>query len=122
MTLELPNGMFTRSICCVKQDASGDWWPVGASSGTVNGRPAREQLWALLGGGGWPKQFYAGAYVDDDSVTRMRLRAANGVVIDDTIDHGVALFVTDEEITLPIEAELYDARGTLIGQQIAFQL
>ena len=121
VSLELPNGRFWRYICHAEQDAGGDWQLAGASGGSSDGLPARGQPWTHLGGGGWPKRFYAGGYMDDQSVARVRLTSANGVVLDDTIDRGVALFIADGEVAVPIRAELYDARGTLIGEQVAFQ-
>ena len=63
-----------------------------------------------------PNHFYAGGFVADhgQGVTTVRLIAKSGTTIDDTVEEGMVLFLTDQSIDLPIEAELYDQEGTLV--------
>jgi len=39
--------------------------------------------------------------------------------MEDTVDAGVVLFVTDQHVELPLQAELYDQSGQMIGRHIA---
>lgn len=105
--------------CTVRQDEVGEWqFEGGAGGGLSVGACMRGYPWANLGGGGWPRDFYAGGRVEEDDgrVARARLRAANGVVLEDTVDEGVVLFVTNDEVQLPLAVELLDARGEVVSQ------
>ena len=119
-------GRPTLFFCHMIQDEHDGAWRFdgGAGGGTSGSDPRRGFAWVNLGGGGWPIRFYAGGrMVEDDAgvVTRVRLRAANGVTIEDTVDGGLALFLTDAAVTLPIRAELLDASGALVSQHDGLQ-
>jgi hypothetical protein len=77
--------------------------------------------WVNLGGGGWPGQFYAGGEVlfQEQEVVRVRLRAANGTELEDSVEDGIVLFVTDHEVRMPVYAELFDGGGNLVSQHRA---
>jgi hypothetical protein len=85
----------------------------------VNGNPHRGHPWVNLGGGGWPKQFYAGGQVLEHVGAVVRLRAANGTVLEDTVEDGMVLFLTDAEVRLPVYAELVDPSGQIVSQHRA---
>lgn len=113
-------GRPTLFLCHMIQDEhDGAWRFDGGAGGGTSGNPRRGYPWVNLGGGGWPSRFYAGgSLLEDDAgvVARVRLRAANGVTVEDTVDSGIALFLTDDAVTLPIRAELLDSAGALVGQ------
>lgn len=46
--------------------------------------------------------------------TTVRLRCANGLVLEDTVDDGLVLFLTDRRVQLPVSAELRDAHGNAV--------
>ncbi|GCE27091.1 hypothetical protein KDA_25750 [Dictyobacter alpinus] len=105
--------------CYVEQDAQELWQFRGAagdgSMGSTPG-PVMEQAWVNLGGGGMPDHFYAGGLVADHDrhVARVRLVAKNGTIIEDQVENGLVLFISEQPINLPILAELYDDTGALI--------
>jgi hypothetical protein len=108
-------------IChLVLNERDGAWrFEGGAGGGSEDGNPRRGFPWVNLGGGGWPSRFYAGGRVVEDdaaTVTRVRLRAANGVTLEDTVDNGIALFLTDDTVSPPVRAELLDSAGALVSQ------
>ena len=76
--------------------------------------------WVNLVGGGWPATFYAGGRVVDlhRTVARVRVIAANGVVIEDSIDDGLVLFLTDQHVEPPWRAELYDRTGQMLSHHV----
>jgi hypothetical protein len=94
----------------------------GSAEDPPENAPTRGHPWANLGGGGWPRQFYAGGAIEEDNgaAARVRLRSANGVELEDTVEVGEVLFLTDEAIQTPLEVELYDGSGNLAGSHTAF--
>lgn len=121
VTFETQTGQRLRFVCYVRQDKVGEWQFVGGAGGGVNGDPRRGHPWVNLGGGGWPKQFYAGGQVLEHAgrVVRVRLRAANGTVLEDSVEDGMVLFLTDKEVHPPVYAELVDPSGQIVSQHRA---
>ncbi|MGH2485952.1 MAG: hypothetical protein ACRDHE_08070 [Ktedonobacterales bacterium] len=120
VTFEDTSGRRMFFVChLVLDERSGAWRFDGGAGGSETGNPQRGQPWVNLGGGGWPSRFYAGGPLLEDDVgvvARVRLRAANGVTIEDTVDRGIALFLTYSAVALPIRAELLDSAGALVSQ------
>jgi hypothetical protein len=85
----------------------------------VDGSPHRGHAWVNLGGGWGP--FYAGGAVLENGgeVVRVRLRAADGTTLEDTVESGLVLFITDDEMRRPILAELIDRSGQIMSQHTA---
>lgn len=125
VTFEDTRGRHMLFYCHIAQDTDGDWrFEGGAGGGTRDGGPHRGHPWIKLGGGGWPRRFYAGgAVVEDDgqTVARARLRAANGVTVEDRSEDGIALFLTDDTVTLPVETELLDATGAIVSRHVGLR-
>ncbi|MGH2515521.1 MAG: hypothetical protein ACRDHP_07680, partial [Ktedonobacterales bacterium] len=121
VTYETVNGSRQTMVCSVRQSAGGGWEFVGGAGGGDGGDgngPPTSQPKANLGGGGWPRAFYAGGRVEGGpDVARVALTAANGAVLDDTVEDGVVLFLTDDEVRPPLHVTLYDGSGNVIGQQ-----
>lgn len=109
-------------ICFVTQDAERLWHFESGGGGSrgadIKGYPSRSQAWANLAGGGWEDRFWAGGYVMDTGldVVLVRLNSNNGLVLEDTVEDGLVLFVTDQKVRVPIEVELYNRSGELIGK------
>jgi hypothetical protein len=115
--------------CCVAgQDATGNWRISGATFS--EGDPGtHEPVYnqasvGLFGGGGYESAFYAGGYVQDTdrSINEVHLVSNNGIVLQDTVEQGFVLFVTDLPVEMPVTAELYDRAGHLIASQSAFPI
>ena len=105
--------------CYIEQNAQGNWQFRGAAGDGIVGHnpgPVVERAWANLNGGGMPNHFYAGGFVADhgQGVTKVRLIAKCGTTIEDTVEDGMVLFLTDQPVDLPIEAELYDQDNKLV--------
>jgi hypothetical protein len=118
VVFEDEKGLEQRFVCYVEQDKQGNWQFMGATGGGVSGSPGPvvERAWASLDGGGMPNHFYAGGYVADhgEGVIRVRLIANNGTEIEDTVDDGIVLFLSEQRIELPVEAEMYDGAGKMV--------
>ncbi len=122
VAFDTTQGRRMRFTCYLVQDDAGDWRFAGGAGGGEEGTFTRAAPWVNLGGGGWPAAFYAGGVVSDNGlgVARVRLIAANGTIMEDTVDAGGVLFVTDQHVELPIRVELYDQAGQLVAQHDAF--
>jgi hypothetical protein len=118
-------GMRMRYTLSLFQDDDGAWQVMGGGGGSAEGpenAPKRGYPWANLGGGGWPRQYYAGGAIEEDNgaVARVLLRSANGVELEDTVEHGEVLFLSDNVIQAPLEVELCDGAGNLVGRHMTF--
>ena len=123
VTFEDETGQPFHFISFVTQDTQGRWHvEMGGGGGGGSGSPAsgprRNHPWANLAGGGWEDRFWAGGWVIDNGldVTRVRLTGSNGQVLEDTVDDGLVLFVTDQKVRVPVQVELYNRSGELVGQ------
>ena len=102
--------------------------PGGRLAGIRRGRRRRRSAstvdaeWVNLGGGGWPKWFFAGGWIDaaGQPVERLELRFADGLTLDDDATEDVALFITDEHVTMPATIAMLDAEGNEIATHPAF--
>jgi hypothetical protein len=54
-------------------------------------------------------------------VARVRLTSRNGVVLEDTVDGGLVLFVTEAHVRVPVQVELYTSSGELVGTHSLFE-
>jgi hypothetical protein len=119
-------GMRMRYTLSLIQEHDGAWQVMGGAGGAAEGQPVnalkRGHAYANLGGGGFSRQFYAGGAIEEDNgaVARVRLRSANGVEMEDTVNQGEVLFITDDVVQIPLEVELYDGAGNLIGRHTLF--
>ncbi|GCE14074.1 hypothetical protein [Tengunoibacter tsumagoiensis] len=127
VTFKNKSGEDIHFLCHVMQNAQGLWGFRGGAGGEVSSDLERahlihEQPWAHLSGGGWPKEFYGGGYIIDKGVkvARVKLIATNGTVVEDTVENGIVLFLTDERVETPLQAELYDYSGNLINSHDVF--
>ncbi len=113
-------------ICYIVQDEQG-FWHMEAAGGLSEGkmRQATQSFpWAHLVGGGWEDHFWAGGYITDNASDkeRVRLISKNGQVLEDIVQNSLVLFLTDQETQAPVEVELYNRSGGLVGTQTLFQV
>jgi len=119
-------GMRMRYTLAFAQGNDGAWQVLGGAGGSAEDQPEnapkRGHAYANLGGGGWPRQFYAGGAIKEDNgaIARVRLRSANGVELEDTVEQGEVLFMSDDAIHTPLEVELYDGAGNIAGSHMLF--
>jgi len=120
------HSMRRRFTVSLAQNDDGAWQILGGAGGSAEeshgSAPLRGHPYANLGGGGWPRQFYAGGAIEEDNgaVTRVRLRSTNGFEMEDTVEGGEVLFLTEVEVQTPLQLELYDASGNLVGRHTCF--
>jgi hypothetical protein len=121
VSFETLSGQRMRFFCAIQQDDGGAWHVVAGAGGSADGSPQRDVPWVNLGGGWRPMCFYAGGVVfaSGRDVVRVRLRAANGTELEDSAEGGVVLVVTDREVRTPIEVELLDRGGNVVGRHAA---
>ena len=105
-------------FCLVMQHEQGRWqFQTGGGGGISDHHmPERSHPWVNLAGG-WGREFWAGGRVHDNGhgVERVRMVAANGSVLEDIVQDGVVMFVTNQHVQVPVQVELYDHSGTIVG-------
>ncbi len=111
-----------RLTVLLVQDENGAWQDRGRAGGGDDDGPIRDHPWASLGGRGWPDEFHAGGRVIDNGldIACVRLITGNGLTMEDTVDDGSVLFITDQRVEPPIHAEFYDRSGVLVSRHEVF--
>lgn len=123
VTFEGEAGQLQHWFCFVVQEQQGGWRMVGgANIANAKHSPVRDHPWINLAGGGWEDQFWAGGRVLDNGldVVRVRLISKNGQVLEDLVQDGLVLFISDQKIQMPVQVELYDRAGNLVGTHPCF--
>jgi hypothetical protein len=84
--------------------------------------PQRAVPWVNLAGGDEGDHFYAGGRIDGAGIhiDRVRLRFADGRTLEDDSEEGVALFITDEAVSMPATVVLLDHAGNEVATHPAF--
>ena len=106
----------------VVQQADGSWDVRGSAGGGV-ATPVRDHPWINFGAWGWPRFFFGGGKVvgaGAERATHARLRFADGTTLEDSIDAGVALFMTDGPVQMPVTVEILDRTGAMLTTYQAF--
>jgi hypothetical protein len=109
---------------CVLQDMPDHWRNAGgANIGKGEEMPKRDYPWVNLAGGWRRDLFWAGGRVLDNglNVVRVRLISEDRIVLEDTVQDGLVLFVTDQWVQRPLQVELYDRSGNLVGTHQALK-
>ena len=85
--------------------------------------PNRSYPWVNLAGGWNRDLFWAGGRVLDNGldVVRVRLISENGIVLEDTVQDRLALFVSNKWVERPLKVELYDRSGKMVGTHQALK-
>lgn len=105
-------------ICYVVRDNLGHWHYRGGGGGSKCWGLVHNDQPPIHGSKEFPHDFFAGGYVPQPEldVERVRLISQNGLVLEDTVQDGLVLFVTDQNVCAPIQAELYDHTSQLVAQ------
>jgi hypothetical protein len=125
LAFEDEEGSLWHFICFLVQDTEGHWHVEsggGGSNRDIQQHSGRNHPRANLAGGGWQDHFWAGGYVIDDGfdVVQVNLTSNNGQKLEDSVEDGLVLFVTDKEVHMPVQAELYNHSGELVGKHSLF--
>lgn len=130
VTFENEAGVQRTCFCFVRRGESDLWELSHTLDESGEHPPTKEeqdtnQPWVQLGAhvGVAGTLFWAAGHVIDHGfdVTRVRLISSNGLVLEDRIEDGPVLFLTDQQVQLPVEAELYNRFDALVGKQTVFR-
>ncbi len=115
-------GRVYRYVVGVVKGRDGGWQVRGLAGGG-QGDPPRDRPWVNFCGWGWPRSFCGGGWVAGSGSTaaaRVRLRFRRGLPLEDTVDDGVVLLISDARVDMPAIAEILDADGSLLASHSAF--
>lgn len=123
IALRLPRQRELSLWVGAREQPEGGWVAEGMAGGGA-GDPPWDEPRVNLCGWGWPDRFAGGGRVIDQGrgVTGVRLRFANGVELEDSVDDGEVLFLTDEHVEVPATVSLYDSGGALVASHDAFSV
>lgn len=127
------NGQVLDYIANVSCNELGVWQVDGTSKslheGSLRKKPTLSFPWVRIIGGGWGNlgdgrgnHFSAGGYLTSNALSAesVRLIFKNGVVLEDRVQDDTVLFITDQKVQVPVQVEVYDGSGELLGTQVAF--
>lgn len=106
-------------FCLLVQDIGGNWHVEGCSGNAGNAtlsRPFSRRLLISLSGD-LNDHFYAGGYILDDNhigIGRVRLISDGRSIGEDEVQNGLVVFVSNQKVQLPIQAEFYNLSGNLV--------
>src|SRR6266849_1153758 len=138
VTFENELGQERTCLCFIGQQESGLWQVITILFiGTENVLTEQEQdtrrPWVRISGGIGkvplparypfrPWGLWGGVEVIDHSfdVTRVRLVSSDGLVFEDQVEHGLVLFLVEQSVQRPVEAQLYNRSGMLVSTQTVF--
>jgi hypothetical protein len=122
-----------RMICILQQNDDGSWrWNGGGTSSDMQNQwskvfaPVRDHpllFLATLGVNFGDQQYLQTAHGDviDNGFQVKRVRLVNdvGQILEDTVEDGYVFFACkpEEQVQLPMQAELYDQQGKLVWRQ-----
>lgn len=79
---------------------------------------------SIFGAWGSPRFFSGGGRVigtDSERAARARLRFADGMTLEDSVEAGVVLFISEAPVRLPATIEIFDGTGTRLTMYDAFK-
>ena len=114
-----------RNRACVVgviQSSAGKW-DVSGMAGGSGSDPPRDHPWLNLGAWGWPDHGFCGGGkvigTGREAAGRVRLRFKNGVELEDTVDDGLVLFMTDRVVQVPTSVGILDGGGLILASHPA---
>src|SRR2546425_12285218 len=111
-----------RFVVGVVRQSDGQWQVRGCAGGG-GGDPPRDHPWINFGAWGWPRSFNGGGSVigtESERAALARLRFADGTTLEDSVDTGVVLFMTEASVRLPATVEILDGTGSVLTAYRAF--
>jgi hypothetical protein len=116
-------GELRRFVVGVVQQPDGHWQVRGCAGGG-GGDPPRDRPWINFGAWGWPRFFYGGGSVigtESERAALARLRFADGTSLEDSVDAGGVLFMTEAPVRLPVTVEILYGTGSVLERYKAFE-
>lgn len=110
-------GQQQKWLCVVIQNEQGHWYlqSGGVLREIINS--ARNYPWAGLAAGNTENTFYAAGSIITRGfeIQRVRLISPQGEVLEDAVQDNLVLFLASQPLQWPLQVELYDAKGVLVG-------
>jgi len=106
-----------RYVFGALQQTNGTWNAAGGAGGGAGWEHQARGPWANFGGWGWPRFLCVGGWVYGESVAQVRLIDARGQIVEDSVDDGIALLLSNEPIDMPCRIELRDVSGAVLAVQ-----
>jgi hypothetical protein len=123
-------GHLLQCLCCLEQDSINQWHVINNQEIKVNDRYTTTeqqqqfhagQPWVQLSGGGEAPFWASGDVIANGfEITYVRLRSKNGYILEDRVQDGSVVFITNQKIQLPVEVELYGPSDILLRRYIGF--
>lgn len=124
MTYEDTGGYAWLRVCLLEQDEQGFWHDMAGASVNreVIGQTTSTFPWLRTLGGRNPEVVWLGGYVTDNApdAHRVRLILKDGQILEDTVQQRLVLFLTNQKFEQPVQIEVYNHAGKLIGTQTLF--
>ncbi len=118
--IEKKDGQQEYWFCCMRRDSLNHWEFAGGGE-VYKKEEILENSFLMLNLASIRQKngFWAGASFLNSrfGVERVRLSFREGIVLEDTVQSDVVLFITDEAVTRPVQAEFYDRTGNRISIQ-----
>ena len=92
-------------------------WKAAGGAGGGGSELQSHGPWANFGGWGWPRFLCLGGRVYGEGVAQVRLIDAVGKTIEDGVDDGIALLLSNDPVEMPCRIELRDAAGAVLAIQ-----
>jgi hypothetical protein len=106
-----------RYVFGAVQQPDGIWKAAGGAGGGGGREPQSRGPWANFGGWGWPRFLCLGGRVYGEGVAQVRLIDAVGRTIEDRVDDGIALLLSNDPVEMPCRIELRDPGGAVLAIQ-----
>lgn len=124
VTFENTAGQQWDMMCYIAQDEQGFWHMLGSAGSP---RPSVRHTspsfpWVRIVGMNGEHGIWAGGYLTDEAanVYRVRLISKDGEVMEDIVEQGCVLFLTDHPVAGPFQLEAYIDTDALLGAQTVF--
>ena len=98
-------------------------WRVHVLGGGAEPDPHRSRPWVNFCAGFGPQDFLCGGHVVGDGAekaTSVRLKFANDILIEDTVDNGVVLFFEPRAVVAPADVSVVDGKGVTLVSYLEF--
>jgi hypothetical protein len=114
-------------VAAEQDDQTGSWTAHAVAGG--GGSWGRHDPWHAseprinLAGGWGANGYYGGGAIHSAGaeVARVRLIFANGLSLEDDAEGDLALFLTDQQVDIPITVEFLDAAGSVLARRVELE-
>ena len=98
-------------------------WIISGSSGGSGTAPSPDHPWLNIGGWWNADSFCGGGEIvgsNRDRAARVQLVFADGSIVEDRVEHHLALFLIEHAVELPARVNIFDDNQDVIAQHVAW--